>query len=103
MSEDTTMVIEIKDGQVFVNDEKPLPIDELMSQLDADLPPYSESGFDLHMGRLADAFAELETHHSSGAMPNIETALVMSRIEDAAGWLAILVEQSIAGRIEEAE
>ena len=102
MNEDK-MVIEIIDGRVYVDGEEPLSIDEVMSELDKDLPPFTETAFDLYMGRLSAAFAELETHHSSGALPNIETAMVMSRIEDAAGWLAILVEQAIAGRIEEAE
>lgn len=102
MNEDK-MVVEVIDGQVYVNGEEPLSIEDLMSELDKDLPPFSETVFDKYMGQLSSAFAELETHHSSGALPNIETAMVVSRIEDAAGWLAIMVEQAIAGRIDEAE
>lgn len=102
MNEDR-MTIEVVDGRIYVDGEEPLSIEDLMSELDKDLPPFSETAFDKYMGQLSSAFAELETHHNAGVLPNVETAMVVSRIEDAAGWLAILVEQAIAGRIEEAE
>ena len=68
-----------------------------------DWPPYSEVEYDKYMGRAARAFEEMEKHHSAGVLPTEETQRVARQLVDAAMWLGLLIDQALAGRIEEAE